>query len=146
MLDRNRYTVNAMSGLIQIQLVAAGAILLAGSVVADDWPYYQHDAGHTGNSSAVVNPQALSLAWTAPSGYAIPLIVGNSIYAMINFGGTRGSPISSFNLSTGAINWTYRGNFVYPSQPGVGGGFVVFAGSRSIYSSTSLYVLDALTG
>jgi len=139
-----------MRGLIRIQVIgAAGAILLARSVVADDWPYYQHDARHTGGSSASVSPQALSLAWTAPSaptGYSTPVIVGNTIYAMQNqqgFGDSQ-TTVSSFNLSTGAINWNYTGNFVFPSQPGVGGGFVTFVGPT--FSSSFLYVLDAITG
>jgi hypothetical protein len=106
-------------------------------------------AWHTGDSSAFVNPQALSLAWTAPSsptGYSTPVIVGNNIYAMQNQQGIGGSQttVSSFDLSTGAINWSYTGNFVFPSQPGVGGGFVTFVGST--ISSSSLYVLDAVTG
>ena len=131
-------------------IVAAGTVPFARSVVADDWPYYQHDASHTGNSSALVNPQALSLAWTAPSpppsttGYSTPVIVGNTIYAMRE--GINGSQttISSFDLATGAINWSYTGTFVIPSQPGVGGGFVTIVGSTP--SSSSLYVLDAKTG
>lgn len=59
------------------------------------------------------------------------------------FGELR-TKITSFDLSTGAINWNYTGNFIFPSQPGVGGGFVTFVGSTS--SSSSLYVLDAVTG
>ena len=54
------------------------------------------------------------------------------------------STISSFDLSTGVINWSYTGNFTYPSQPGVGAGFVTFVGPN--YPNSSLYVLDALTG
>ena len=77
-----------MRWLVRIHLIGTvGAILFARSVVAADWPYYQHDASHTGNSSAVVDVQALSLAWTAPSlptGYSTPVIVGNHIYAMQN--------------------------------------------------------------
>ena len=135
-----------MRGLIRIQVVGlAGAILFARSVVADDWPYYQHDAWHTGDSSALINPQTLSLAWTAPSsptGYSTPVIVGNSIYAMQNQQGIGQSQtkVSSFDLATGAINWSYTGNFVFPSQPGVGGGLVTFVASQL------LYVLDAITG
>ena len=126
---------------------AAVAILFARSVVADDWPYYQHDVWHTGDSSATVNPQALSLAWSAPSstfGYSTPVIIGNTIYATQP--GLSGSltTVSSFNLSTGAINWSYSSELVYPSQAGVGGGFVTFVGSTA--SSSSLYVLDAITG
>jgi hypothetical protein len=149
-IRRNRYTSPGMRGLVRIQVIGvAGAILFARSVVADDWPYYQHDAWHTGDSSAFVNPQALSLAWTAPSsptGYSTPVIVGNNIYAMQNQQGIGGSQttVSSFDLLTGAINWSYTGNFVFPSQPGVGGGFVTFVGST--LSSSSLYVLDAITG
>ena len=128
---------------------AVAAILLTESAVADDWPYYQHDAAHTGNSNAIVDPQTLSLAWTAPSlptGYSTPVIVGNTIYAMQNQagGGNSHTTVSSFDLATGAINWSYIGNFSFPSQPGVGGGFVTFVGPNDI--SSSLYVLDATTG
>jgi len=139
-----------MRGLIRIQIIgAAGAILFAGSVAADDWRYYQHDASHTGNSSAVVDPQALSLVWSAPSlptGYSTPVIVGNNIYAMQNQGGygELQTTVSSFDLSTGAINWSYTGNFVFPSQPGVGGGFVTFVGVTP--SGSRLYVLNATSG
>jgi hypothetical protein len=109
-IRRNRYTSPDMRGLVRIQVIGvAGAILFARSVVADDWPYYQHDAWHTGDSSAFVNPQVLSLAWTAsssPTGYSTPIIVGNNIYAMQNQQGIGGSQttVSSFDLSTGAIN------------------------------------------
>jgi len=131
--------------LVRLQAIgAAAAILFARLVAADDWPYYQHDARHTGDSNASVNPQALSLAWTAPSstsGYSTPVIVGNTIYATQPGSLTK---VSSFNLSTGAINWSYTGEFVYPSQAGIGGGFVAFVGSTA--SSSSLYVLDAITG
>jgi hypothetical protein len=140
-----------MRGLIRSQVIgAAGAILFAGSVIADDWPYYQHDALHTGSSSALVDPQALAFAWTAPSpppsttGYATPVIVGNTIYAMQEGINKSQTTISSFDLATGAINWSYTGTFNVPSQPGVGGGFVTFVGST--LSSSSLYVLDATTG
>ena len=139
-----------MRALIRIQVtVVAGAILFARSVAADDWPYYQHDPSHTGDSSALVDPGSLSLTWSAPSsptGYSTPVIVGNTIYAMQNQQGVGNShtTVSSFDLSTGAINWSYTGNFVFPSQPGVGGGFVTFVGSAG--SSSALYVLDAITG
>jgi outer membrane protein assembly factor BamB len=52
--------------------------------------------------------------------------------------------VSSFDLATGTIHWSYTGNFIFPSQPGVGGGFVTFVGPTN--SSSSLYVLDAITG
>jgi hypothetical protein len=138
-----------MRALVRVQAIGVAAILLARSVAADDWPYYQHDASHTGDSSALVTPQALSLGWSAPSsptGYSTPVIVGNTIYAMQNQQGYGAPPtkVSSFDLSTGVIKWSYTGNFVFPSQPGVGGGFVTFVGST--FSSSSLYVLNAATG
>src|ERR1044071_1166585 len=107
----NVYTPPVMRWLFRIQVIAtAGAILLARSVVADDWPYYQRDAWHTGNSNASVNPQALSFAWTAPSpppsttGYSTPVIVGNTIYAMQESISASQTTVSSFDISTGAIN------------------------------------------
>ena len=140
-----------MRALVRVQAIAAvGAILFTRSVAADDWPYYQHDALHTGDSSALVTPQALSLVWTAPSpppettGYSTPVIVGNTIYAMQEGINGAQTTISSFDLSTGAIHWSYTGTFMYPSQPGVGGGFVTFAGSVDFNSA--LYVLDAISG
>ena len=139
-----------MRGLFRIQvIVAAGAILLARSVVADDWPYYQHDAWHTGNSNASVNPQALAFAWTAPSpppsttGYSTPVIVGNTIYAMQGINGSQ-AMVSSFDIWTGAINWSYIAKLDGPTAPGVGGGFVTFAGTTD--SGSFLYVLDAKAG
>ena len=117
---------------------------------ADDWPYYQHDAWHTGGSSAVVNPQTLSFAWSAPSpppsttGYSTPVIVGNTIYAMQESISASQTTISSFDISTGAINWSYIAKLDGPTAPGVGGGFVTFAGTT--VSGSLLYVLDAKAG
>lgn len=147
---RNRCTSRGRRGIARIRAIAlAGAILFVRLAAAEDWPYYQHDAAHTGNSNAVVNPQMLSRAWSAPSsptGYSTPVIVGNSVYAMQNQQGFNSfqTKVSSFNLATGAINWSYTGSFPFPSQPGVGAGFVTFVGSVS--SRASLYVLDAETG
>jgi hypothetical protein len=78
------------------------------------------------------------------SGYSTPVIVGNTIYATQEGISGGQTTVSSFNLSTGAINWSYSGQFVYPSQAGIGAGFVAFVGSTG--SSSSLYVLDPITG
>jgi len=72
------------------------------------------------------------------------VIVGNTIYAsQLGINGSQ-TTVSSFNLSTGAINWSYTANFDLPSQAGVGGGFVAFVGPTP--SGSFLYVLDAITG
>ena len=129
-------------------LTFAVTAMLARQAIADDWQYYQHDSAHTGDSSAFVNPQALSLAWSAsssPTGYSTPLIVGNTVYAMQNPAGTANpATISSFDLANGAIKWSYTGSFTFPSQEAVGGGFVVFHGGIS--GGGQLFVLDAITG
>jgi hypothetical protein len=75
------------------------------------------------------------------------MIVGHTVYATKNGNGTNTpTVISSFELQTGAINWSYSGNFVFPSQAGVGNGFVVFVGSTISSPPSTLYVLDASTG
>ena len=111
------------------------------TATARDWPYYQHDTARTGDTPAIANPSLLFFAWTAPTGYSTPLVLGNTVYATKNGQGT-GTPttISAFALANGALIWTYSGTFVFPTQAAVGGGFVVF-GAASL-----LYVLDAATG
>lgn len=130
-------------------LSAAFALTLSltNARAADDWPVYQHDVMHTGLSSAAVKPPQLQLIWTAPTGYATPLIVGRTVYATANGQGT-GTPttISSFDLRTGAIDWSYTGAFLFPSQAAYGGNFVVFIGSPSGGGASSLYVLNATSG
>jgi hypothetical protein len=121
------------------------------SAHATDWPYYQHDAGRSGASTANVNPPELTLAWSAPEGYAVPLVVGDTIYSTHTQGGFTGSGhvtmISAFHLATGAIKWTYSGEFSFPSMAAVAGGLVVFhSGSGQGYDPGQLYVLDAITG
>jgi hypothetical protein len=98
-------------------------------------------------SAALVTPKTLSLAWSAPSsqfGYSAPVIIGNTIYATEPGVSGSDTTVSSFDLSTGAINWSYTGTFEDQSQAGVGGGFVAFVGSTG--AGSSLYVLDAATG
>src|ERR1700726_1449948 len=127
--------------------VLFGFIALAQRAEGDDWPFYQHDASHTGDSDALITPSALSLAWSAPTGYSTPLVMGDTVFGTLNGGGTNTpSVISSFALSNGAINWSYSENFLFPSQAAVGGGFVTFTGTPHNPSTTSLYVLDAITG
>jgi hypothetical protein len=90
--------------VVRLLCISALSALALFPARADDWPYYQHDAWHTVNSSSVVDPQALSLAWTAPSlltGYSTPIMVGNNIYAMQSQQGIGNSQttVSSLDLS-----------------------------------------------
>lgn len=115
------------------------------SAHATDWPSYQHDAEHTSASTAIVNPAELQHAWSAPTGYATPVIVGDTIYSeSYQIGPTF---VSAFHLATGAIKWTYAGDFIFPSPVAVAGGLVVFhSGVGSNNDPGQLYVLDAITG
>ena len=52
-----------MRGLVRAQAIAAvGTILFTRSVAADDWPYYQHDALHTGVAVGVAVAVAVAQA------------------------------------------------------------------------------------
>jgi outer membrane protein assembly factor BamB len=127
-------------------LVAAGVLIAAGSAArADDWPVYQHDLQHTGRSASPLDARGLRLSWSAPQGYSTPIIVGNNVIAMRNGQGTGApSTVASFRLSDGAVNWTYTGNFTFPSQPAYADGVIAFVGST--VNGGNLHVLDANTG
>jgi hypothetical protein len=117
--------------------------------VANEWPTYQHDVSHTGSTPASVDPTALTLAWRAPQGYSVPLVVGDSAISMRNQQGVGSdmTTVSSFGLTDGAVNWTYTNRFVFPSQPTAAEGLVVFAATEFPPNNPfNLYVLDAGTG
>jgi hypothetical protein len=128
--------------------VAPGGVC-SGTVAppTDDWPTYQHDVAHTGQSPAAIDPSALSRAWQAPTGYATPLVVGSNVIAMKNQQGIGNDRtlVTSFNLADGSVNWTYSNQFVFPSQPTTAEGLVVFAASSNSTPLT-LYALDVNSG
>ncbi len=114
---------------------------------AEQWSVYQHDIAHTGYTSASLDPKKLNLIWSAPIGYATPLIVGDNVIAMHNGQGTgTSSTVSSFRLSDGHVNWSFTGNYDFPSQASYGNGMVVFSGGITGADSGKLIVLDAQTG
>ena len=67
-----------------IGLACGISLSIPAMVLGDDWPTYQHDPTHTGQSTAAFDPMLLTKVWSAPQGYGNPLVVGNSIYAMRN--------------------------------------------------------------
>ena len=114
--------------------VLVGSLLLtlpSGLAVADDWPSYQHDVHHTGQSTAHFDPNDLVLAWSAPIGFSTPLIVGNSVIGMRNQQGVGNdmTRIASFDIAEGTISWVYVDQSSFPSQPTVGEGFVASVAS-----------------
>lgn len=131
-------------------LIAAGSALIAlssGESRADDWEAYQHDVQHTGRSSANIDPGSLQLAWQAPAGYSVPLVVGDIVYSLQNGQGT-GTPsqIASFRLGDGAMNWLTSGLYDFPTQLSYANGLLVYSAHDPATFKTNLYVLDATTG
>jgi hypothetical protein len=122
-------------------------VAVAPDARADDWPAYQHDTAHTGYTAASPAPDKLTLKWSAPIGYSTPLIVGNNVIATRSGGGTGvTSTISSFNLDTGTVNWSYSGSYTFSSQAAYANGLVTFSAGESGADANKLIVLDAATG
>src|SRR5256884_312441 len=117
--------------LIRIQVIAvAGAILFARSVVADDWPYYQHDAWHTGNSSAllyVLNAKTGKLLYTVPIPEGptsmMPTVVQDQINGNVTAFVADSGQVSAVSLgaASGSVLWTQFGLFGGQSIPTVVG-------------------------
>ena len=86
--------------------------------------------------------------WSAPTGYAVPLVVGDNVISMRNqFGvGLDMTSVTSFRLADGAVNWTYTNRFVFPSQPTYSDGLVVYTATDSPGGPTRLNVHNASTG
>ncbi|HET6246417.1 MAG TPA: PQQ-binding-like beta-propeller repeat protein [Tepidisphaeraceae bacterium] len=94
-----------------------------------------------------MNATSLQPVWQAPTGFASPLIVGNTIYAMQNGQGVPSlTNIDSFNLANGHVNWNYSGTYAFPSEPAYANGLVAFAGNPIGTTVGMLNVLNAATG
>jgi hypothetical protein len=111
------------------------------------WSTYQKNPAHTGFTPATVNPAGLTLAWKAPTGFSVPLIVGQTVISMKNQQGIGNdtTSIRRFQLQSGAVNWDYTAQFVFPSQPTYSNNLVVFA-APTLSTPFSLYVLNASNG
>jgi hypothetical protein len=120
-------------------------ILQARMLPAESWSTYQHDAAHTGRSTASFDPALLQKAWDAPLGYSTPLVVGNSIYAMKNGAGAGSTTYTSFNLLTGVPNWNFTHSYAFPSCHTFAEGLILFAAGAT-GQVQKLYVLDAASG
>ncbi|HEY7118638.1 MAG TPA: PQQ-binding-like beta-propeller repeat protein [Tepidisphaeraceae bacterium] len=129
-------------------LVAIVLIGVSSAARGDEWTMYQHDVAHTGRSTASFDPRTITRSWSAPAGYATPLIVGGDVIAMRNQQGvgSDSTSIRSFRLSDGAVNWTYTGKYIFPSQPSYADGLVVYQAEEQGTNAQKLFVLDAATG
>src|SRR5690349_6957404 len=93
--------------LLTIGLTLCLGIYLGHAARADDWTTYQHDAAHTGRSSANFDPTLLKKVWGLSAGNTQPIVVGNNLYELTG----SGDPIhpirlNSYNLPTGQKNWS----------------------------------------
>jgi hypothetical protein len=53
--------------------------LIAPLTLADDWSSFQHDAQSTGHANSYLDPNTLTLSWSAPANFHSPLVVGNAV-------------------------------------------------------------------
>lgn len=115
---------------------------------SQDWPTYQHDVHHTGRAPVSFDPNALRFSWKAPTGYATPLIVGDTVIAMKNQQGVGSdvTHVTAFRLSDGAVKWDYQGKYSSPSQPTYSDGMVIYATTEPPNYTSKVFVLDAATG
>jgi hypothetical protein len=123
-------------------LVAAVSCMLLirpGLILADDWATYQHDAAHTGRSSATFDPTLLKATWGETySGPVFPVVAGNSLYEIR---GNGSATLTSYNLLSGKKNWTTTfTNALSPGPPTFFENLLVFK------TDDKLYLFDATTG
>lgn len=132
------------------RLLALALAVVFSPVARGQWTTYQADNQHSGRTSAVVNPGQLTYAWSAPTGYSIPLVVGESVFAMRNQQGVGSdtTTIRSFDRATGAVNWTYNaGSLTFPGHPTYSNGSLFFVGSNLFSSpAPTLHAVNATTG
>ena len=96
-MNRERNLLLSASRMLQSGFIFC-VVLQFADVKADDWTTYQHDSAHTGRSAASFDPLLLKKMWTGNSS-AVPLVVGNTLYAL-------GASVTSYNLFSGAKNWS----------------------------------------
>src|SRR3954469_23269938 len=123
------------------------AVLQFGNAKADDWMTYQHDAAHTGRSTADFDPTTLTKIWGSNSGNTQPIVVGNSLYELTGNGFTRAPvTLTSYNLATAQKNWSTGFEAAGLSHLTFGDGMLVFAGRTLSDDRYKLYAWDAGTG
>jgi outer membrane protein assembly factor BamB len=131
-------------------LCAALWLLAARAPAAEPWPAYLHDNQRTGRTPLAIDALTLGVApaWSAPTGYSIPLVVGERVYAMRSqFGiGDDVTTVAAFDLRTGAVLWDESQNLIFPSALAYADGLVVYAGMDGDSFETLLWVRNAETG
>lgn len=119
-------------------------------MAAEPWGVYLHDNQHTGRATIVVDPRVLDKtpAWSAPTGYSAPLVVGNRVYAMRSqFGyGEEETTIAAFDLVSGEPLWEVSQSLIFPSALAYHDGRLVYVAIDQAEFEPLLFVRDAETG
>jgi hypothetical protein len=132
------------------QMLRCGFILCVvlqfGDAKADDWTTYQHDAAHTGRSTANFDPASLTKVWGSSSGNSQPIVVGNALYDLSNSGATTNPlALTSYNLVTGQKNWSANFPLGIGTHLSFADGLLLAAGGVSS-STYKMFVWDAANG
>jgi hypothetical protein len=130
-----------------VLVVSSWATMVA---AAEPWGIYLHDNQHTGRAAIVVDPCLLDKtpAWSAPTGYSIPLVVGDRVYAMRTQAGIGGDEtrVAAFDLVTGEALWEISQSLVFPSALAYHDGRLVYVAIDQTEFEPLLFVRDAQTG
>jgi hypothetical protein len=144
-MNRERNLLLSASRMLRSGFILC-VVLQFGDAKADDWTTYQHDAAHTGRSTADFAPTSLTKVWGSSSGNTQPIVVGNTLYELTSSGNTSNPlALNSYNLATGQKNWTT--NFTAPGATHLtfADGLLIFSGQTGI-DNHKLYAWDAANG
>jgi hypothetical protein len=135
-----------------VGLWLAGALVVASVAAGEEgpWPAYLHDNQHTGRTELAVDARTLGAApaWSAPSGFGIPLVVGDRIFAMRSqFGiGEDRTTVAAFDRRTGALLWHASQDLIFPSALAYADGVLVYAAIDEETFEPTLFVRRADSG
>ena len=125
----------------------AGALGIAGTASAADWPMFRANPGHSGLSPetaiSTTTAHSLTTRWTARLGtpsYTSPAVATSSGRALVYAG--AGNHFYAYPARGGAAAWRFTlPAGVAENSPAVAGGVVYFASTAG-----TIYALNALTG
>lgn len=109
------------------------------------WLHYQGSPAHTGLAPGAIGPRSLQFQWSAPTGFSVPLVAVDVVYAMRTQGGTP-SPdtrVVAFDLTTGANEGEWTRSLSFPSAPTYFEGRLVFTGRDRSDNVPRLFVLNS---
>jgi len=139
-----------MCDRLRVAALMASLLVAVPASAEEPWSTYLHDNQHTGRASFDLDPMSLGAtpAWSAPAGFAVPLVVGDRVYAMATQAGhgddvTR---IAAFDLATGMQQWATEDYLIFPSAPAYHDGRLFYVGIDWLTGEHLLMALDAQTG